>query len=172
MKLTTALASLILTHAISAQTPGAFSATASMTIPRVWHTATLLSNGKVLIAGGVQTVTDQTGDYINLVTATAELYDPATGAFTPTGSMSMGRYWHAATLLADGRVLITGGQTSQTQTTNTAEIYDPATGSFNADGADDVQPRVPAIRPAQQRSGSGGGRIRRERYGRQPSRDL
>jgi hypothetical protein len=105
-----------------------------MTIPRVWHTATLLSNGKVLIAGGVQTVTDQTGDYINLVTATAELYDPATGAFTPTGSMSMGRYWHAATLLADGRVLITGGgiQAPQTQTTNTAEIYDPATGSFSS----------------------------------------
>jgi hypothetical protein len=121
---------------VLAQSPGAFGATASMTIPRVWHTATLLTNGKVLIAGGVQTVTEVFGSnpgYINLVTATAELYDPATGTFTPTGSMSMGRYLHAATLLADGRVLVSGGaiQSPQTQTTNTAEIYDPATGSFS-----------------------------------------
>ena len=128
MKLTTALASLILTHAISAQTPGTFGPTGSMTIPRVSHTATLLTNGKVLIAGGIQTVSNP--GYINLVTATAELYDPATGAFTPTGSMSMERFSHTATLLADGRVLITGGQ-NQTQTTDTAEIYDPATGSFS-----------------------------------------
>jgi hypothetical protein len=133
MKLTAALASLILTHAISAQTPGTFGPTGSMTIPRVSHTATLLTNGKVLIAGGIQTVSNP--GYSELVTATAELYDPATGAFTPTGSMSIGVYNHTATLLADGRVLITGGsiQAPQfgTMPTNTAEIYDPATGSFS-----------------------------------------
>jgi hypothetical protein len=119
-----------------AQSPGTFGPTGSMTIPRAAHTATLLTNGKVLIAGGVQTATEVPGpDYIDLVTPTltAELYDPATGAFTPTGSMSIARYSHAATLLADGRVLISGGaiQAPQTQTTNTAEIYDPVTGSFS-----------------------------------------
>jgi hypothetical protein len=121
-----------------AQSPGAFSPTASMTIPRVWHTATLLTNGKVLIAGGIQTVIESFGanpGYSELVTATAELYDPSTGAFTPTGSMSIARYSHAATLLADGRVLITGGSIQAPQfgttPTNIAEIYDPATGSFS-----------------------------------------
>jgi hypothetical protein len=132
----TRLALLLSVVGISAhaQSPGIFTATGSMTTPRVFHTATLLTDGKVLIAGGVQSVTDP--GYIDTVTATAELYDPATGTFTPTGSMSVGRYWHAATLLADGRVLISGGaiQAPQTQTTNTAEIYDPATGSFSLTG--------------------------------------
>ena len=139
MKLTTALPILLLTQAICAQTSGTFGPAGSMTIPRVGHTATLLTNGKVLIAGGVQTVTETFGanpGYTNVITPTSELYDPATGAFTPTGSMSIGRYWHTATLLADGRVLITGGiiPTAQTQTTditNTAEIYDPAMGAFS-----------------------------------------
>src|ERR1700734_3230242 len=80
-----------------AQSPGTFGPTGSMTIPRFSHTATLLTNGKVLIAGGIQANAEFLGSnpgYIDLVTAAAELYDPATGAFTPTGSMSIGRYNH------------------------------------------------------------------------------
>src|SRR5215471_11024320 len=83
----------------AAQSPGTFTATGDMTTARVGHTATLLLDGRVLIVGG-----DKTG--------TAELYDPATGAFTPTGSGTTGHgrntSWGGppnAALLPDGRVL-------------------------------------------------------------------
>jgi large repetitive protein len=83
--------------------------------PRRFCTATLLPNGKVLIAGGSA---DQTARN------SAELFDPATGLFQPTGNMTSARSGHSATLLSDGRVLITGG------VDQTAEIYDPAAGTF------------------------------------------
>src|SRR5215510_3844075 len=69
--------------------------------PRHSHTATLLSNGQVLIAGGVST---QDG-----ITKTAEIYDPSTGVTTSTDSMNTGRWEHAALLLQTGQVLVTGG---------------------------------------------------------------
>ncbi len=64
----------------------------------------------------------------------AELYDPATGTFTPTGGMAEAREEHTATLLPDGRVLIVGGN-SVTDTLTSAEIYDPLTGSFAVTGS-------------------------------------
>ncbi len=122
---------------------GTFTQTGSMAVGRFLHTATLLQNGKVLIAGGITTSASEP-------VATAELYDPATGTFTMTGAMAVAREQHTATLLPDGRVLIVGGTTSppasltsawlatgtvDLQGTATAEIYDPSTGSFSATGS-------------------------------------
>jgi len=88
---------------------GAFSATGDMLQARVWHTLTLLPGGKVLAAGGE---TDEcSGGFCMFAgsLATAELYDPASGSFSATGSMAEAHELHTATLLNDGRVLVTGG---------------------------------------------------------------
>ena len=114
----------------AAQSPGAFNPTRSMTTARYFHTATLLTNGKVLIAGGF-------GQGLN-AQASAELYDPTTSAFTPTGAMTMARGLHSATLLADGRVLIAGGRNNQNASDLvSAELYDPDTGTFASTGEHD-----------------------------------
>ncbi|MES0490083.1 MAG: DUF4382 domain-containing protein, partial [Leptospirales bacterium] len=99
---------------------GTFSATGMMNARRIYHTATLMANGKILIVGG----------HDGVPIAMAEIYDPATGTFSPTGSLNFGRYHHRATLLTDGKVLITGGM--QNPSTATAEIYDPVAGTFSA----------------------------------------
>jgi hypothetical protein len=111
---------------------GAFAATGSMTTARALHTATLLADGRVLIVGGDPAAWTFSGPYH----ASAEVYDPATGAFTATGSMAVGREAHAASLLSDGRVLVTGGVTESLHATSldSAELYDPTTGTFSPTG--------------------------------------
>jgi hypothetical protein len=101
-----------------------FKATGSMATARGSHTATLLNNGKVLVAGG----TDASGNAL----AKAELYDPTNGSFSSTGSMATGRAHFAATLLNSGKVLVTGGLDTAGNPLATAEIYDPSTGTFSA----------------------------------------
>lgn len=108
---------------------GSFVATGSMAEDRGGHTATLLTNGKVLIAGGGKVGGDQPPFFGDSLVG-AEVYDPATGAFTSTGNMGTGRAGQTATLLGDGKVLITGGWTGS-QPTATAELYDPGTGTFS-----------------------------------------
>jgi hypothetical protein len=90
--------------------------------PRQGFTATLLKNGRVLIAGG--------DSARNTPQPTAELYDPAAETFTPSGSLNHGRMAHTATLLTDGRVLLVGGGSGNDTVLASAEIYDPDTGKF------------------------------------------
>lgn len=91
-----------------------------MSTVRFGHTATTLADGRVLITGGSTNVFD----FVRTQLASAELFDPATGTFTPTGSMAHPRQMHTATRMPDGRVLIVGGGSAQT------EVYDPARGEF------------------------------------------
>ena len=105
---------------------------AVLTHPRSTHTATLLADGRILLAGGYDaTVT---------VTSTAEIYDPATNTSVPVASMSTPRSTHTAVLLADGRVWVLGGtslfDTSDPLATidaalNTSEVFDPSTGVWS-----------------------------------------
>jgi hypothetical protein len=96
---------------------GTFTPTGSMTGARSGHTATLLLNGTVLIAGGYIPVGDG-------IAASAELYDPAAGAFTPTGSMTEARSQHTATLLLNGKVLMAGGKRDLSWACAGAELYE------------------------------------------------
>jgi Galactose oxidase, central domain len=112
---------------------GSFTATGSMAIARREATATVLPNGKVLIAGGAG---------LSATLASAEVYGPSgsggVGAFTATGSMATARFSATATLLLSGKALIVGGLNNGTALAS-AEVYDPAgnggVGSFTATGS-------------------------------------
>jgi hypothetical protein len=99
--------------------PSTFSGTGSLATARYAHTATLLSSGKVLVAGGV--------DATNTPIASAELYNPATGDWSATGSATA--FFTTATLLLNGKVLVVGGGSGS------AQLYDPTTGSWSATGS-------------------------------------
>jgi hypothetical protein len=82
-----------------------------------------------LVAGGLSSFT--TG----VTTTSAELFDPATGTFSPTGSMEAGRLEHSAILMADGRVLVAGGRSGLGgNDLGSAELYDPISGTFTSSG--------------------------------------
>lgn len=113
---------------------GTFSPAGNMFQARRHHTATLLNDGRVMIAGGYF-------DSI-CITATAELFDPATETFSPVGTMHSGRVRHTATLLATGEVLIVGGSNGCAPDSSDdppwdplfAELYEPNSSSFQPSG--------------------------------------
>lgn len=103
---------------------GGWTATASLTTARDRHTATLLGNGKVLVAGGMGLGSDP---------PVAELYDPSTGTWSPTGALATARDYHTATLLPDGQVLVAAGYTYSSYL-NGLELYDAATEKWGTVG--------------------------------------
>src|SRR6185503_9571744 len=100
--------------------PFEFEETGNLLTGRLGHTATLLLNGKVLVAGG----------YNGLYLTSAQLYEPASGTWTATGSLGTGRLGHTATLLPNGKVLVAGGYNGLYLTS--AELYDPVSGTWTA----------------------------------------
>jgi len=105
-------------------TTGLFSPTGSMAFPIVFPTYRKMSNGKVLIAGGL------TGP----VTNSAQIYDPATGIFSATGSMLQARLNFRLALLQNGKVMAIGGSNGASALSS-CELYDPATGTWSATGS-------------------------------------
>src|SRR5262249_16757522 len=115
---------------------GTWSLTGGLIAARYGHTATLLQNGKVSVAGGSDDV------YLDSTLGSAELYDPATGTWSVTGNLNASRIFHTTTLLPNGKILVAGGYTkdhvpigsivySVPVSLNGAELYDPATETWS-----------------------------------------
>lgn len=115
-------------------TLGSWTTTGSLTTARFLHTATLLTNAtcvaaqncKVLVAGGLNS-----GGVVN----SAELFDPSTNTWTPTGSLGIARFGHIATLMtngpANGQVMVMGGGNDSSPNLSSAELYDPLLGTWS-----------------------------------------
>src|SRR2546421_118516 len=115
---------LSLTFAQAAPATGTWKLTGSMHVARYGHTATLVKNGKVLVAGGSGTIL-----------TSAELYDPTTGKWSLTGSLNVARENFKATPLPNGKVLVEGGIDSSGMALVSAELYDPTTGKWSLTGS-------------------------------------
>ena len=106
---------------------GTWTATGSLNTDRAGHSATLLPNGQVLVAGG-----EGTAGFLS----SAELYNPSTGRWSVTGSMATSRLGQSAALLPNGLVLVAGGivnisDTGVVTVTASAELYNPSTGRWS-----------------------------------------
>ena len=130
------LASLLWIFLISAHSPaysssvvGKVSPAGSMQNARASHTASLLPDGSVLIAGGFAGSGAESRPY-----ASTELFDPASAVFRPGPDMTIPRSGHAAVTLKDSRILLVGGWSGTSGVTNTAEIYDPVSHRFSRAG--------------------------------------
>jgi hypothetical protein len=93
----------------------------AMNVARHAHTATPLPDGRIFVAGGAPST--RLAD----ISATTEIYDPATGRWTPTAPMSVPRLGHTATLLGNGRILVAGGTMGPNSNSTLGQVYDPAT---------------------------------------------
>jgi N-acetylneuraminic acid mutarotase len=107
---------------------GTWAATGNLVTARGSHTATLLPNGKVLVAGGKS---------VTFSLASAELYDPATGIWSETGNLATARHFHTATLLGNGQVVAAGGFNSSSSGSaylDSTERYDVQSGTWTPTG--------------------------------------
>jgi hypothetical protein len=119
---------------------GTFSSAGTMTLMRTRHSATLLPNGQVLIAGGLTSRTSANA------TSSAEIYDPASNSFTATGSMGAGRSFQAAAALGNGQVLIAGGLNGSS-VLSSAELYTPASAPSASNDSTPDKPALTQIAP-------------------------
>jgi hypothetical protein len=103
---------------------GTWSPAGALTVARYFHTATLLQSGEVLVTGGC------TLSGCGAFTAASEIYDPATNVWRPAGSLGMARWYHTATLLGNGQVLVVGGANRPVQ--NSSELYDPVADAWSS----------------------------------------
>jgi WD40 repeat protein len=108
---------------------GKFSEVGKMAAPRTGHLAALLADGRVLVSGGWAGP-----DHLQALSS-AEIWDPATGKFSPTGSMLSPNADAQATVLKDGSILVTGGLSNTDIIVSAAEIYTPSSGEFTATGS-------------------------------------
>lgn len=100
-------------------------ATGTMTTPRMYHQASALADGRILVTGGATSPSSS-------ILASTEVYDQSTGTFSPLPPMLIARREHAAITLKDGRVLVAGGMTPDSTGSSSAEIFDPAAGQWTA----------------------------------------
>ncbi len=108
-------------------TAGSWTQTGSLNRPRVYFGMVTLPSGRILAAGGC---TSLNANGCATVTASAEIYNPATGQWSPTGSMAVARGNLSLTLLANGMVLAAGGSTAAADALGSSELYNPATGKW------------------------------------------
>ncbi len=123
-------------------TTGPFSPLFRMDPTRIGHTATLLKDGRVLIAGGQNVGRDAVLLGRNLI------YDPSTEALSEAGNLQFDRVNHKAVLLEDGRILIIGGAAGRGPFVQTAEIYDPQTNAFSPAGVSTIDPSAALLLPS------------------------
>jgi hypothetical protein len=107
--------------------PGELLPTGSTLVPRFSHTATLMPNGRVFIAGGME----RNGVWLD----SAEIYDPVSGRFVNAGKMHAARAGAAAIRLENGKILIAGGNDASGKSLASAEIYDPVANTFSLTGS-------------------------------------
>lgn len=121
-----ALAFALLGVSVSSEAAG-WGAAASMATASQAHTATLLTSGKVLVAG-------RSSPGSGTAVATTEIYDPASNSWSSGGNLATARFWATATLLPSGKVLLVAGIGPGSAMLNSAELYDPASNSWSSAG--------------------------------------
>jgi Galactose oxidase, central domain/Kelch motif len=108
---------------------GSWSSAGNMAQGRLFPSASLLPDGRVLVAGGC------TFDLCSNPFSSAELFEPSSSTWSPAGDLSVARFLHSATVLADGRVLVAGGLAAPDTALASAELFDPASGSWSPTGS-------------------------------------
>ncbi len=129
---------IVIIQLAESQSTGVWYNTGSLLIPRAYHKSVELPNGKILVIGGARHIIGIGDFYLS----SCEIYDPATGDWALTDSLNTGRYFHTATLLQNGKVLVAGGAFAvgnMFYQLKSCELYDPPTGHWSIAASMNVQ---------------------------------